>query len=76
MAHFLDHLFHPAAAAVIGASTDPDKIGGRPIYFTMKRGFAGRLYPVNARASEVQGLPAFPDLISIGEVVDLSLIHI
>ena len=76
MAHVLDHLFHPAAAAVIGASTDPDKIGGRPIYFTMKRGFAGRLYPVNARASEVQGLPAFPDLASIGEVVDCVIISV
>jgi acyl-CoA synthetase (NDP forming) len=76
MAHVLDALFHPAAAAVIGASTDPMKIGGRPVYFTLKRGFAGRLYPVNARASEVQGLPAYPDLASIGEAVDCAVISV
>ncbi len=76
MAHVLDALFHPAAAAVIGASTDPDKIGGRPVHFTKRRGFAGKLYPVNARASEVQGLPAFPDLASIGEAVDCAIISV
>ena len=76
MPHVFDALFHPAAAAVIGASTDPMKIGGRPIHYTKRRGFAGRLYPVNSRASEVQGLPAFPDLASIGEPVDCAIISV
>ena len=76
MPHILDALFHPASAAVIGASTDPYKIGGRPIHFTKQRGFAGRLYPVNARASEVQGLPAYPDIASIGEPIDCAVISV
>ncbi len=76
MPHALDALFHPAAAAVIGASTDPVKIGGRPVHFSMQRGFAGRLYPVNARADVVQGLPAFPDLAAIGEPVDCAIVSV
>ncbi len=76
MAHVLDALFNPAAAAIIGASTDPTKIGGRPVHFTKQRGFTGKLYPVNARATEVQGLPAFPDLAAIGEAVDCAIVSV
>ncbi len=68
----LQRLFYPRSVAVIGASSDPTKIGGRPIDFLKRSGFDGRIVPVNPRAHEVQGLPAFPSIKEAGDV-DLAI---
>ncbi|MGH1561405.1 acetate--CoA ligase family protein [Mumia sp. DW29H23] len=70
----LDSLFRPRSVAVLGASTDPVKIGGRPIRFLKEHGFAGPVYPINPRATVVQGLPAFASLDDVEGEVDLALI--
>ena len=69
-----DALFRPRAIAIIGASSDATRIGGRPIDYTRRAGFAGTLYPVNPNQSEIQGLPAFPSISAIPGAVDLALI--
>jgi acyl-CoA synthetase (NDP forming) len=51
--------FTPESAAIIGASTNPMKFGGRALKFCLERGYGGRLYPVNAQNDVVQGVPAF-----------------
>ena len=53
-------LFEPTSVAVIGASDDPTRIGGRPIRYLREAGFGGAIYPVNPNRSLVQGLPARP----------------
>ena len=70
----LEHLFAPRSIAVIGASTDETKIGGRPIQLLRKVGFPGALYPVNPRAAEVQGLRAYPSVSALPEVPDLAIV--
>jgi acyl-CoA synthetase (NDP forming) len=70
----LDALFEPRSIAVLGASSDPTKIGGRPVHFAKESGFTGTVYPVNPKADTIQGLPAFPDVESIPGEVDLALI--
>ena len=50
MNDILQRLFYPKAVAIIGASNDPAKIGGRPIVQNRELGFSGRLYPVNPGA--------------------------
>jgi len=72
----LDLIFRPRSVAIIGASTDPKKLGGLPIYFTKKRGYKGKLFPVNPGAAEVQGIPAFPNLKAIGEPVDCVVVAV
>ncbi len=37
----LTHFFYPQSVAFIGASTDPTKIGGRPLQQTLELGFPG-----------------------------------
>ena len=39
----LDPLFRPASIAIIGASSDAMKIGGRPVDFLKRAGYAGRI---------------------------------
>ncbi len=74
--HSLDILFSPRTVAVIGASTNPGKIGGRPIYFMQRAGFAGTIYPINRGAAEVQGLRAFPTLEAVPGPVDVAIIAV
>jgi acetate---CoA ligase (ADP-forming) len=72
----LDAVFKPRSIAIIGASQDETKIGGRPVYFLRKYGFAGKIYPVNPRSSEVQGLLAYPSVTALPEVPDLAIIAV
>lgn len=70
----LHALFHPRAIAVVGASDDPVKIGGRPLAFLVRHGYRGSVFPVNPSRATVQGLPAFPSLAAIPEPVDVAVV--
>ncbi len=74
VAHPLDSLFRPRSVAVIGASSDPNKIGGRPIAFLKRAGYAGAIYPVNPSATSVQELTAYPALAAIPADVEQAII--
>ena len=43
MTHPLLPLFAPASVALIGASSDPRKLGGRPLHNMLRYGYAGRI---------------------------------
>lgn len=69
-------LFAPRAVAVIGASENPNKVGGRPIHYLQKYGFKGAVYPVNPTKSEIQGLPAFSSIEEVPSVPDAVIIAV
>ena len=69
-------LLAPRSVAIIGASADPVRIGGRPIAYMKARGFQGAILPVNPNRSEIQGLPAFPDIASLPEVPDVAIVAV
>lgn len=66
----------PASIAVLGASDNPHKVGGRPIAFMRQYGYKGRVYPVNPARSEVQGLPAYASLAALPEVPELVVVAV
>ena len=70
MAQLAQALLHPASIALYGASDDASKMGGRPVQFLKRSGFAGRIYPINPKRAEIQGLQAWPSLQSLPEVPD------
>lgn len=70
----LKTFFYPSSIAFIGASTDPDKLGGRALFQTLQLGFPGRIFPVNPGSDEVQGQKSFPDIASLPEVPDIAVI--
>ncbi|MCW3473084.1 acetate--CoA ligase family protein [Limobrevibacterium gyesilva] len=72
----LTPLLNPRSVAVLGASTDPTRIGGRPIAYMRKQGFAGRIFPVNPRREEVQGLRAYPSVADLPEVPDVAVVAV
>jgi acyl-CoA synthetase (NDP forming) len=72
----LDAILRPRSIAIVGASQDPTKIGGRPVQLLQRFGFPGAIYPVNPRATEVQGLPAYASLAALPEAPDLAIIAV
>ncbi len=67
-------LLHPRSVALIGASDDATKTGGRPLAYLRRAGFSGVVYPVNPRRATVQGLRAYPSLDALPEVPDHAFI--
>jgi len=74
--HTLDALLHPRSVAVIGASDDPLRIGGRPIAYMRSQSFAGRILPVNPGRATVQGLTAYASVDALPETPDVAIIAI
>src|SRR4051794_22235861 len=72
----LDPLVRPRSVAIIGASDEPARIGGRPIAYMKERGFAGPLWPVNPKRAMVQGLPAFASVAALPEAPDVAIIAV
>lgn len=74
MSDLLESALNPKSVAVIGASENIHKIGGRPIHYMQKFGFAGRIYPINPQREEVQGLKSYASLAALPEAPDLALV--
>ena len=70
----LDAFFRPSSVAVIGASSNFAKIGGRPVHNMKIAGYGGTILPVNPGASEIQDLPAFGSLAEIPGPVDMAIV--
>ena len=45
----------PASIAIIGASDNPNKVGGRPLVYLSRFGYRGRIYPINAARDQRPG---------------------
>ena len=72
----LDALFNPASVAVVGATNDVGRIGGVPLELMIRRGYRGRLLPINPKYGEVQGLKAFPTLAAVGAPIDVAIVAV
>ncbi len=62
------------AVAVVGASNDREKYGNKAVRAYLKRGW--RVFPVNQRESEIEGLDAYGDVAAIGEHLDRVALYV
>lgn len=69
------HLINPKSIAVIGASENESKPGGKVIRNLLNGGFKGKLYAVNLKPIHISGVQHFVDVKEI-ETVDLAIIAI
>lgn len=72
----LERLFQPRGVAIVGASTDPVRVGGAPVKALAEYGFAGSIYPVNPKYDEIQGLKCYGDVSEIPGPCDLAIIAV
>ncbi|MGI6564694.1 acetate--CoA ligase alpha subunit [Methanosphaera sp.] len=73
----LTGLFNPKSVAVVGASSQEEKIGYIITDNLKKCGFKGDIYPINTKADgELLGLPAYKSVLDIPGDVDLAVMSI
>jgi acyl-CoA synthetase (NDP forming) len=72
----LTPLLAPRSVAVLGASSDPTRISGRPIAYMKSQGFQGGLYPINPNRTEIQGLKAYASINDVPEVPDVAIVAV
>src|ERR671914_526825 len=69
-------LMRPRAIAVVGASDSEGKIGNSVMRNLVDGGFAGEIYPVNPKASEILGKQCYADVSDLPDGVDVAVFAI
>ncbi len=70
----LDAILAPKSVAVIGASTQPGKVGHDIFVNILKGGFTGTLYPVNPTARAISSVRAYPAIKDVPDQLDLAIV--
>lgn len=66
----------PRSVAIIGASENPNKVGGRPVHYLDKFGFKGKIFPINPSRPEVQGHKCYPSLKDLPEAPEMVIVAV
>ncbi|WP_201964791.1 acetate--CoA ligase family protein [Ramlibacter ginsenosidimutans] len=69
-------LFQPRSVAVVGATEDRNRVGGRPLHYLRTFGFEGKVYPINPKRDTVQGFRAYASLEDLPEAPDVAVIAV
>lgn len=70
-----DTLINPGSIAIIGASNDTSKPGGKVLANILAHSYKGKLYAVNPKEQKVQGVNCYPATADL-PTVDLAIIAI
>jgi len=70
----LQRLFNPRSIALIGASAETGSISGQPLNLLIKRGYPGKLYPINPKYPELLGHKCYPSVDALPEAPDIAII--
>jgi acetyltransferase len=69
-------IFKPRSVAVIGASSDPMKFGGRAYLTVFERKDQERLYAVNPNVSEITGEKTYARIQDINDEIDHAIVTV
>jgi acetyltransferase len=74
----LNAFFQPESVAVIGASSNPAKLGFAVLKNLVTGGYAarGKVFPINPGGGEILGLKVFPSVLDVPERIELAVIVI
>lgn len=72
----LNAFFYPESVAVIGASASPGKVGHTIVSNMIGAGYKGKLYPVNPKATEIEGLAVVNDINDLPLGLDLGVVSV
>jgi acetyltransferase len=74
----LSFFFEPKSVAVIGASSNTEKLGHAVLRNLVEGGFAdkGKVYPINPKSKEILGLTAYPSVNEVPDPIDMAVIVI
>ncbi|MFI6903254.1 acetate--CoA ligase family protein [Nonomuraea sp. NPDC050394] len=72
----MTRIFKPRAIAVIGASAEQGKIGNSVMRNLINGGYQGQIFPINPKATEIMGLPAYKSIADVPYDVDVAVFAI
>ena len=67
-------IFNARSVAIVGASDDPSKWGGRALAIQVRHRVSARVLPVNPRAATLMGMPAYASLRDCPGPVDVAML--
>jgi len=71
-----EKLLRPESVAVVGASSQPGKVGYEILNNIISDGFTGPIYPINPGSSEILGKKCYKSLTEVPGTVDLAVVVI
>jgi acetyl-CoA synthetase (ADP-forming) len=72
----IERIIKPQSVAIIGASEDIAKFGGRFMHNVVRHGYAGTLLPINPGRETILGRRAYPNIAAAPGPVDLALVAV
>jgi acetyltransferase len=69
-------MFNPRSVAVIGASNSENKVGYIIVDNIVKEGYKGKIYPINPKSDEIQGIKSYKNVGDLPEVPELVVVSI
>lgn len=72
----LELFFNPKSIAIIGASENPSKPGGRPISALLNKGYGGKIYLVNPSRQIINGIKCYPSVLDLPQQADLAIVSV
>ena len=72
----LQEIMSPKSIAIVGASDNKARIGGRPLAHMIEQKFSGGIFPINPNRDRVQGIKAYPSLLDVKDDLDFILIAV
>ena len=70
----LDAFFKPKSVAIVGASSDPKKVGNTALKNLVSMGYQGKVFPVNPREDSILGFRCYKNMLEISEPVDVCVL--
>jgi len=72
----LQFLFKPRSIGILGASSDLNKVSGRPLAYMLRFGYPGKIYPINPKYGEIAGVRCYPTLPDVPGEIDALMVII
>ena len=72
----LKEIMSPKSIAIVGASDNKSRIGGRPLANMVEKNFTGEIYPINPNRDTVQGIKAYSSLLDVKDDLDFILVAV
>ena len=72
----VEHVLRPRSVAIVGASRRSGSIGAAVMANLVADGFTGPIFPVNPRATTIEGLPAYASLGDVPEAPELAVVAV
>ena len=72
----ITYLFEPRSLAIIGASADKGKIGHSVIFNVIRNGYKGKIFPINPKGGEIEGVRAYKSILDVNEEIDVAVVTV